>query len=202
MFFVRESLCGRVGRSSLQRSKSKRFGLHSAHGAPSTPSDDKRTAQDSQGTLTAPLRSVGPAPSTRTSQKAAPSCAGATALPAANRLPAAAGARHTFVDGPICRCGPARRRCVWEGIIMSRQVDARVRRDQRNKVRGQGRAGRGAAGSGTAAQTQPPERLPAHSVLCERRAEALLSRAGALRRRRPEPEHSQETNRKKTVSRA
>ena len=50
------------------------FGLHSAargvHGA-LTPSDDKRTAQDSQGTFIAPLRSVGPAPSTRTSQKAA-----------------------------------------------------------------------------------------------------------------------------------
>ena len=43
------------------------------HDGALTPSDDKRTAQDSQGTLTAPLRSVGPAPSTRTSQKAAPS---------------------------------------------------------------------------------------------------------------------------------
>ena len=41
------------------------------HDGALTPSDDKRTAQDSQGTLTAPLRSVGPAPSTRTSQKAA-----------------------------------------------------------------------------------------------------------------------------------
>jgi hypothetical protein len=109
--------------------------------APSTPSNDKRgprLAGDSHSTSAIRRSRAVDA----YQPKGCPIGAGATALPATNRLPTAAGARHTFIDGSIHRRRPARRRRLRESFVMSRQVHARVRRDQRNKVRGQGRAGR------------------------------------------------------------